>query len=285
MHLRIVMLGDIVGMPGIHAVIQLMDKIRSRWEPHYVIANAENAHNGSGLTPALYGQLMEAGVDGVTMGDHVYKRLQITKVLKTRENIIRPANLSRQAIGRKWMKLSGSRNPSKKHLAADAPPDVYVMTVLGRIFTSMPVDDPFESAQCILGELPELKPIVVLEVHAEATSEKQALGRFFDGQVTAVLGTHTHVATADAKILPHGTAYISDLGMCGPHESIIGRCIDSVLQHMTTSMPTPFDVAQGDPRVNGVFLEVDSQTRRATKIERIEFEADPNKPPFVAESV
>ena len=282
MGLKVVMLGDIVGMPGVRAVAQLMGQVRDRWQPDLVIANAENAHNGSGLTPTLYQQLLNAGVDAMTLGDHVYKRVQIANVLETKANIIRPANIARQAAGRGWMKLPVKPSASAPGGSNGEPINVYVMTVLGRIFSAMPANDPFEAVETALGQLPELNPIVIVEVHAEATSEKKALGYFLDGRVAAVLGTHTHVATADACVLSRGTAYITDLGMCGPHESVLGRRIDRVLTHMTTSMPAPFDVAEGDPRINGVFIEIDPQTRQAVRIERIELAADPQKAPFSA---
>ena len=276
MPLRFIMLGDVVGTSGVRAVEQQMQPLRRRWQPDLVIANGENAHNGSGLTPRLYQQLMDAGVDAITLGDHVYRRAEITQVMAAKSNIIRPANLSRHAKGPRWMQLTAPK-ASADHGAVN----VYVLTVLGRIFPTLPADDPFETVESILGQLPDLKPIVFLEVHAEATSEKAALAYHFDGQVAAVIGTHTHVPTADARILTHGTAFITDIGMCGPHDSIIGRRADRVLTTMTTAMPTPFDVAEGDPRVNGVFIEIDSQTRQAVKIERIALPADPQKPPFV----
>lgn len=272
MSIRLVMLGDVVGPPGILAIEQLMPALRERYKPDLVLANAENACNGSGLTPQLYQQLMSAGVDAMTLGDHVYKKVQITSVLESRSNLIRPANISKQARGPRWMQL-----PLKKHGV-----NLYVTTVLGRIFAGggMLADDPFETIEVILGQLPELNPLVLVEVHAEATSEKRALGYYFDGRVAAVIGTHTHVQTADAQILPRGTGYITDIGMTGPHESIIGRRIDRVVQQMTTSMPAAFDVADGDPRINGVFLEIDPATRQTERIERIEMAADPHKPPF-----
>lgn len=280
------MLGDIVGMPGVNAVCQLAPALRQQFNADLIIANAENAHEGSGITPTLYRRLIDAGIDGITLGDHAYRRMQIKSVLESQQNIIRPANLPRQAIGRTWMQLtvavSDNRDADTTRQPTDSPADsVFVITVLGRVFPTLLADDPFEAARAVLGQLPDLNAIVLLEVHAEATSEKQAMAHYFDGQVAAVVGSHTHVPTADARILPHGTAYITDLGMCGPHDSIIGRRIDRVLTHMTTAMHVPFDVAHGDPRLNGVIIEIDTDTRRATSIERLELQADPNKPPFV----
>lgn len=283
--LRVIILGDIVGRSGRQAVAQQLPIIRKQYEPDLVIANAENAANGTGLTPELFRKLRDAGVDAMTLGDHVYKKQQIVTVLDQESVITRPANLPAKARGKRWMSLSTPKG------------NVYVITVLGRIFMNLPAADPFVTVDEIIASLPEKNPMVIVEIHAEATSEKQAMGWYLNGRAAVVFGTHTHVATADARILaPHvgpsaqqqggtafgGTAYITDLGMCGPQESVLGRQVAPVLAHMTTAMPAPFDVAEGDPRVCGVFVEIDAQTRRARAIERIEFKADPTKPPFTA---
>jgi len=283
--LRVVMLGDIVGRPGRQAVAQQMEAIRQRYQPDLVIANAENAANGSGLTPELYRKLCQAGLDGMTLGDHIYKKQQIVSVLEQENNITRPANLPANAKGKRWMKLQTPRG------------SLYVITVLGRIFMNLPAADPFVTLDELLATLPDKDAMVLVEVHAEATSEKQAIGWYLNGKVAAVVGTHTHVATADARILSRqagpssqqkvggmqaGTAYMTDLGMCGPQESVLGRQIAPVLTHMTTAMPAPFDVAEGDPRVCGVFIEIDVKSRLAVAIERIEYVADNSKPPFTA---
>ncbi len=279
MAVRIVMLGDIVGGPGRRAVVQQIPVIRQRYAPHLIVVNGENIANGTGITPDLYRKLCDAGVDGVTLGDHVYKKSQIVGVLERESNITRPANLPAGAAGKRWMKLQPTAQ--EDDTATDLPP-VYVITVLGRIFMSLPANDPFATVDSFLNELPDRGAIVLVEIHCEATSEKRAMGYYFDGRVSAVLGTHTHVATADAQLLPKGTAYQTDLGMSGPMTSILGRDVDNVLKHMTTAMHAPFDVAEGDPRVHGVYLEISEQTRLATHIERIELKADVNAPPFAA---
>ncbi len=176
-------------------------------------------------------------------------------------------------------------------------PYVYIFTVLGRLFMPLPCDEPFAAVDRVLSQLPERNPIVLVEAHAEATSEKEALGWHLNGRVACVFGSHTHVPTADARLLPtqspglpqrtgtptHGsTAYITDIGMCGPHDAIIGRRVDRVLTHMTTAMPAPFDVAEGNPRVQGIVVDIDSNSHRAVHIERLEMAADANKPPFTA---
>jgi metallophosphoesterase (TIGR00282 family) len=287
--LKVAMLGDIVGRPGRLGVAQLIPTLRRDYGTHVVIANAENAASGSGLTPDLYRKLCAAGVDGLTMGDHVYRRIQIVPVLETQPNILRPANLPRLAKGRRWMALRGQESGVRRQESGvrgqESSPavNVYVFTVLGRVYATLPIDEPFAVIEEVLAELPEVNPIVIVEVHAEATAEKQAIGWHLDGRVAAVLGTHSHVQTADACILPKGTAYITDVGMCGPRQSIIGRRIDRVLSQMTTGMPISFDVAEGDPRVCGAVVEIDPQTRRAVSIEPFDLKADPNAPPFTAE--
>ncbi len=283
MTVRIVLLGDVVGMPGVRAVVQQVPEIRRRYAPHLIIANAENAANGTGLTPALYRRLCDAGVDAITLGDHTFKKSQIVSVLEREANIIRPANLSVQAAGRAWMRLRVPGDGSGDDV------DVYVFTVLGRLFMQLPANDPFATADAILAQLPDPAPLALVEVHAEATSEKVAMGWHLNGRVAAVFGTHTHVPTADARVLPAGvpgpdaaggTAYVTDLGMCGPADSVLGRRADRVLKHMTTAMHAPFDVAEGNPQVHGVLIELDPATRRATRIESLHLTADTSRPPF-----
>lgn len=259
--MRVIMLGDIVGLVGKQAAAAATPVIRRRWAPDVLIANAENVADGSGLTPVLYDKLRTAGIDAMTLGDHVFRKKQIVSRLETESTLIRPANLSAKAAGRGWMKLTPP---------GGVKPPLFVTTVLGRLFLSLPADDPFAAVDRVLGELPEREPIVLVEAHMEATSEKAALAHYLDGRVAAVIGTHTHVATADARLLRGGTAFITDIGMCGPHESIIGRKIEPVVYQMTTAMHAPFDVAEGDLRVNGVCVDIDESTRRATAIERIE---------------
>jgi len=277
MAFRFVMLGDVVGMPGVNAVRQLMPMVRERYRPDLVIVNGENAASGSGLTPKLYEMLRTAGADGVTLGDHAFRKQQIFSTLETESTICRPANLPPAATGKAWMTLTP---PNQR---ATPSPTLVVTTLLGRVFVELKANDPFATINAVLERV--RRPgcgLTLVEIHAEATAEKIAMGWYLDGRVTAVVGTHTHVATADARILPKGTAYITDLGMCGPHESVLGRQVERVLKYMTTAMPAPFDVAEGDPRVNGVMIEADPVSGRALAIERFEFAADIRKPPFAA---
>ncbi len=268
MALNIVMLGDIVGQPGRRVVSQQLPALRRRLGADLAIANAENSAAGSGLTPELADELFSYGLDGLTLGDHAFRRGQIIPMLNKTDRIARPANLPRQAPGRRWLQID----------APDGRP-VVVVTVLGRLFmTSLAGDDPFACVEQVLREVPGDSRVIV-EVHAEATSEKVAMGHHFDGRVAAVVGTHTHIPTADAKRLPGGTAYLTDLGMTGPYDSVLGRRKDRVLQFMTTAKPAKFDVAEGDVRLCGMHLKLDD-AGKAVSIDRVEVAADPTAPPF-----
>ncbi|TVQ51673.1 MAG: YmdB family metallophosphoesterase [Phycisphaerales bacterium] len=269
---RIAFLGDIYGSPGRQVVQQQLPNLRAEHKPDLVIANAENARSGSGLSPALYQQLRKMGIDGMTLGDHVFREQKIISILETpTEPLIRPANLADRTPGRRYLRLPLPNVPGRS---------LFVVTVLGRIFMNMPANDPFAAVDCVLAELPEANPLVIVEAHMEATSEKSALAHYLDGRVAAVLGTHTHIPTADARRLAGGTAFISDLGMCGPYNSIIGANIEAVVQHMTTSMHAPFGVARGDEKMCGAVIEIDLSTGRSRSIERVEYSADYAAQPF-----
>jgi len=267
---RIAFLGDIVGRPGRRVVEQQINVLRSEHQPDIIIANAENARSGSGLTPMQYEQLRQLGINALTMGDHVFREPKILDLLqKADAAILRPLNLPQ-------------KSPGKGSLRIDRPgrPPIDLATVLGRIFFPLPADDPFAAVDRWLDSLGDPNSIRIVEAHMEATSEKHALARYLDGRVSAVIGTHTHVPTADARILPRGTAFITDVGMCGPYESILGREIEPVVRHMTTAMRVNFDVAEGDERMCGIVIEVDERTRRAIGCTRVEYRADLSRPPF-----
>lgn len=251
------MIGDIVGKPGRQIIIHALRGLRAEEKLDLVVANAENAAGGSGLTPPIYQELISAGVDGMTMGDHVYRRREIIPLLQTERKIVRPANYPQSAPGRDFAVL---RSRNQTHVA--------VFVCVGRVFMG-PADCPFQAADRVLATLPSDIRVILMDFHAEATSDMQLMGRHLDGRVTAVLGTHTHVATADEQLLPGGTAFQCDVGMTGPHESILGRRIDRVLETTRTFRPTHFEVATGDVRLNGTIVEVDPQSGRATGIRRI----------------
>jgi hypothetical protein len=254
---NILLIGDIVGKPGKQIVQRALPGLRVEAGLDLVIANAENAAGGSGLTPKICAQLLAAGVDCLTMGDHIYRRSEIEAVLDGSCPIVKPANFPRAAPGRDWVVVPSAQNVP-----------VAVFSLLGRLFMR-PVDCPWTRADQILEQLPPDVTVRVLDFHAEATSEKQLMGRYLDGRVSAVLGTHTHVATADEQILPGGTAFHCDVGMTGPCESILGRDIQRVMHTTITFRPTYFQVAKRDVRLSGTCVEVDPSTGRATSIRRV----------------
>jgi len=255
--MRLLFIGDIVGRPGRDIVCRAVPRLVAERKLDLVIANAENAAGGSGLTPDIYRDLIAAGVDGITLGDHVYRRREIVPVLERESNIVRPANLPDEASGRVWATVTARDGTS-----------VAFFTMLGQLFMK-PADSPFRIADRVLAAIPSDVTVRFLDFHAEATSEAQMMGRYLDGRVSAVLGTHTHVATADECIFPGGTAFQCDVGMTGPFDSILGRRIDRVLETRLTANPTQFDVADGDVRLCGSIVDIDPATGRATAIERV----------------
>lgn len=255
--MRILFIGDIVGKPGRDIVVRSIQVLIETYQLDLVVANAENAAGGSGLTPAIYRELIRAGVDAITLGDHVYRRKEIYSVLESETNIVKPANLPPESVGRDWAIVKARNGVS-----------VAIACLLGRLFMK-PVDSPWQAADRVLAEFPSDTRVRLIDFHAEATSDMQLMGRYLDGRVTAVLGTHTHVPTADESIFPGGTAFQCDVGMTGPFESIIGRRIDRVMETTLTGLPTEFDVATGDVRLCGTIVTADPETGRATAIERL----------------
>lgn len=255
--MKFLFLGDIVGKPGMSAVLQNIGRIRNEHDLDYVVANAENASDGSGLMPRQFDQLIDCGIDGVTLGDHIFRRKEIISTLQKSDRIVKPANYPESAAGRRWTLIKrGGRRP------------LGIISIMGRVFMR-PVDCPFAALDEVLEELSAHTDHILVDVHAEATSDKQCLARYLDGRVSAVLGTHTHVPTADTCILPNRTAFQCDVGMCGPYESIIGRDIERVTHTTRTSEPCHFHVATGDVRLCGAIVETDGEGR-AVKIERFE---------------
>jgi metallophosphoesterase (TIGR00282 family) len=261
---RLLFIGDIVGSPGREIVTREVPKLVVEQNLDLVIANAENAAGGSGLTPQIYKQLIAAGVDAITLGDHVFRRKEIYPILDSGDNIVRPANLPTEAHGREWTIVTARDGTS-----------VGVCCLLGQLFMK-PIDSPWRAADRILAAMPTEVKVRFVDFHVEATSEAQLMGRYLDGRVSAVLGTHTHVATADECILPAGTAFQCDVGMTGPHDGILGRRTDRVMETMLTANPTQFDVADGDVRLNGTIVDIDPGTGLATKIERLCVRGFPN---------
>jgi len=254
---RILFIGDIVGKPGVRIVTQALPGLRRRESIDLCIANGENADNGSGITPAIYRKLIAAGVDCVTLGDHIYRKKDIIDILESQDNIVRPANYPDDAPGKTWVVVKSETGRK-----------VAVFSLIGRVFMK-PVDCPYTKADKILEEIPEDVVIRFCDFHAEATSDKQLMGRFLDGRVSAVLGTHTHVTTADERVLPGGTAFQCDVGMTGPHNSILGRNIEKVMEATITFKPLPFNVAKGDVRISGTMFDVDNKTGKALNVKRV----------------
>lgn len=255
--MRILFMGDIVGKPGRRIVAQALSGLRQRENLDLVIANAENAADGSGITPKIYRELLAAGIDCITLGDHIYRRFEITSVLESETNIVKPVNYPDEAPGRSWALVKAANGVS-----------VAVISVMGRVYMR-PVDCPFKALDRVLAEIPAEVKVRIVDIHAEATSDKQVIGRYLDGRVSAALGTHTHVPTADEQIFPGGTAFQCDVGMTGPYESILGRKIDRVTHATITFRPTPFQVATDDRRIGGAIVDVDPDSGSATAIKRV----------------
>lgn len=255
--MRILFIGDIVGKPGSRIVCEAVPWLRKHERLDLVVANAENAADGSGMTPGIHEKLIRAGVDCITLGDHIYRRAEIIPVLIEAANVVKPANFPDSAPGRSWTVV---------HTASGVA--VGVFTVLGRVYMR-PTDCPFAAADRVLREMPSDVRVRLVDVHAEATSDKQLLGRYLDGRVSAVLGTHTHVATADEQIFPGGTAFQCDVGMTGPFHSVLGRKLERVLETTISFRPTQFQVATGDVRLCGTIIDVDPQTGRCSAIQRL----------------
>lgn len=254
--MKVLFLGDIVGSPGREAVKALVPKLKKEKAIDVVIANAENASGGRGLTAKVAEELFSYGCDCLTNGDHIWKHPDVLKIID-HPYLIRPANLAPNIPGKGYCVLS--KNNFK----------VGVLNLQGRVF--MPaIDCPFRAARDIVPIIKKQTPIILVDIHAEATSEKVAMGHFLDGLVSAVAGTHTHIQTADERVLAQGTAYISDLGMCGPYDSVIGQEKSKIIERFLTGMPTRFEVAGGDARLSGAIIEIDDTSGRARGIERVQ---------------
>jgi len=261
--MRLLFLGDVVGRSGRRAVAEFVRNLRGREAVEFIIANCENAAGGKGVDPDAAQELYDAGVDVLTSGNHVWQHRTIIPYIESDPRLLRPLNFPRGVPGRGWTVQKGR--------TIDVP--VAVVNLIGRAFMA-PVDCPFRAVSDVLDEVRARAAVIVVDMHGEATSEKVAMGRFLDGRVSAVLGSHTHVQTADARLLPGGTAYITDAGMCGPEDSILGMRTDQVLRRFLTQMPTRFEVAAGPAVVHGVLVEIDQVSGRAIGIRVLEEQTD-----------
>ena len=257
--MNILCVGDIVGKPGRCALEGLLAGIKEEFDIGFTIVNAENAAGGSGITPNIAEELFNLGCDVVTLGDHVWDQKEVEVCLKDEEHLVRPANFPEGAPGKGWCIKT---TPSGVKIG--------VVNLLGRVFMRYYVNCPFRALESIVGEIRKQTPNIIVDMHAEATSEKVALGHFIDGRVSAVVGTHTHIQTADEKILSKGTAYITDLGMTGPYDSVIGQNKEKIIQRFLSSIPVRFSVAQDDVRLHGAVLTIDEKTGKAKNIVRVQ---------------
>ena len=255
--MRLLFIADVVGAPGRKALAERLSSVRSELEIDVCIVNGENAADGIGITPRLADQLLGLGVDAITLGNHAFRRAEIAPYLDASDRVIRPANLTRSTPGRGVTVVTGA-----------AGAKVGVINVLGSLFLH-PAISMFEVIDELVEEARRETPVVLVDVHAEATSEKAAMARWLDGRVTAVVGTHTHVQTSDATVLSKGTAFITDAGMTGPHDSVIGVETELAIRRMRTGLPVRFETAQGGVRIEGALVECDAVTGKASSIESV----------------
>lgn len=256
--MNILFLGDIVGKPGRQAVTQILPRLVDRERIDLAVANCENATDGVGIKPEHVRLLLEAGFHVLTSGNHVWKHRELLPALDDEPRLLRPANFPPGTPGRGWV-----------HLTTAGGVDVGVLNLIGRTFMES-VDCPFQAAEALLPELRRKARVILVDLHCDATSEKGAMGWFLDGQVSAVLGTHTHVQTADERILPGGTAVHTDAGMCGPRDSVIGMKHELAIRRFRSRLPVRFEVASGPVCVQGTIVSVDEGTGRATAIRRVQ---------------
>ncbi|MED5382031.1 MAG: TIGR00282 family metallophosphoesterase [Verrucomicrobiota bacterium] len=254
---KLLFIGDIVGKPGRRAVRYFLPRLRKSLGIDFVVANGENMAGGSGITPATAAEVFEAGVDVMTSGDHLWDQREVERLLHEESRLLRPDNYPEGTPGHGFV-------VSRK---GNLPP-VGVLNLQGQTFMK-PIENPFFAAADAVEALRKETPVIFVDMHAEATSEKIGMGRFLDGRVSAVVGTHTHVQTADEQVFPGGTAFLCDAGFTGPHESILGREIEPILRRFTTCRPQRFGVASGRVMLNGAAIDIDDETGRAVSIERV----------------
>jgi metallophosphoesterase (TIGR00282 family) len=258
MLIKILFLGDIVGEPGRRAVIESLPHIRDEHGIDFIIVNGENSANGRGITPKISIDLLRAGAAVITSGDHIWDQREIAAYLPTEPRLLRPINYPPGAPGAGSIVLETAKGP------------VGVINVQGRTFMKLALENPFHAIRAEVEKMREQTKVIFVDVHAEATSEKVAMGRFLDGQVSAVVGTHTHVQTSDERILPGGTAFLCDAGMCGPIDSIIGSDVAPILERFLSALPSASPVARSsEVQISGAIVSIESETGRAVAIERL----------------
>ncbi len=254
--LRLLFLGDIIGEPGRRAVVESLPRLKEERGLDFIVVNGENSAMGRGITPKISIDLLRAGAAVITTGDHIWDQREIVPYLDTEPRLLRPLNYP-------------PGTPGLGSIVLDTPKGkVAVVNVQGRTFMQPPIENPFLAMRDEVERLRRETPVIFVDMHAETTSEKIAMGRFLDGKVSAVVGTHTHTQTADEQIFPGGTAFLCDAGMCGPMESCLGREIEPILKKFLTGRPIQFPVARGPVKMHGALIEIDEQTGRALRIER-----------------
>ena len=264
--LKILFLGDIVGEPGRKAVIETVPLLKKERGTDFVIVNGENAANGRGITPKITIDLLRAGISVITTGDHIWDQKEIVAYIDTEPRLLRPINYPGKTPGQGSIVLETAKGK------------IGVINVQGRTFMQPILENPFRIMDEMVARMREETNVIFVDVHAETTSEKIAMGRFLDGKVSAVVGTHTHTQTADEQIFPGGTAFLCDAGMCGPSESVLGREIEPIVARFITNLPVNFPVAKGPVKMHGVLIEIDETTGRAVSIERIAQVFEPQAP-------
>jgi metallophosphoesterase (TIGR00282 family) len=260
--LRILFLGDVVGEPGRSALIVRLPELKQQLAIDFVVINGENAAGGRGITPKITIDLLRAGVSVITTGDHIWDQKEIIAFIETEPRLLRPINYPPGTPGAGTIVLETAKGK------------VGVINVQARTFMQPILDNPFPAVENAVAQMRAETNIILVDAHGETTSEKMALGRFLDGKVSAVVGTHTHVQTADEQIFPGGTAFMCDAGMCGPVHSILGRAIDPIVRRFISNMPAIFPVAEGEVRLRGALIDVDEETGRATRIVRVDEEGN-----------
>jgi metallophosphoesterase (TIGR00282 family) len=263
--LTVLFLGDVVGEPGRTAVIARLPELKSKHALDFIIVNGENAAGGRGITGKITIDLLRAGVSVITTGDHIWDQKEILSFIDTEPRLLRPVNYPKGAPGSGSIVLESAKGK------------IGVINVQARTFMQPILENPFHAVEAAVTRMRKETPNIVVDVHGETTSEKIAMGRFLDGKVSAVIGTHTHVQTADEQIFPGGTAFMCDAGMSGPVNSILGRAIDPILNRFISNLPASFPVADGEVRLRGALIEIDETTGRAVHIIRVD-ERGPSKP-------
>jgi metallophosphoesterase (TIGR00282 family) len=256
--LTVLFLGDIVGEPGRTAVIERLPELKEKYTLDFVVVNGENAAAGRGITGKITIDLLRAGVSVITTGDHIWDQKDIFAFLDLEPRLLRPLNYPPGAPGNGTIVLETSKGK------------IGVINVQARTFMQPILENPFRAVEAAVTKMREETVNIIVDVHGETTSEKIAMGRFLDGKVSAVLGTHTHVQTADEQIFPGGTAFMCDAGMCGPINSILGRAVDPIVNRFVSNLPAPFPVAAGEVRLRGALIEIDETIGRATRITRLD---------------